>query len=160
MTHLEIAARDGMKAGFKAYTRTLVRSQLPQVVETRETLERMGKRAAFAWYCAKHGPDVIAFPPEAEPEVAPLASEIEAARARLAELEAQAAKPKRTHTRSSGRTSKPEAVKENLWREWAIRKHSIPTKVGATFTYKGKRRTSTFKVTRVTNEGVYTVRAA
>lgn len=168
MSHLEVAAKSGMKAGFKAYMGTLQRSRLPQVIETRQALDAMTNRQAFAWYCAKHGPDVTAIQTVLVEQAAPttrkrtsrpvaqapvgLAAEIAEARARLAELEAQASKPAAPKAKST-------TVKENLWREWAVRKHNIPTKVGATFTYKGKRRTTTFVVTRVTSDGVFTKRA-
>ena len=171
MSHLEVAAKSGMKAGFKAYMTTLKRSRLPEVRATLDTLNAMSSRQAFAFYCAKHGPDVTAIVDaiveqptrkrttrQAEPEApAGLAAEIAEARARLAELEKQAkaeSAPKRK------RTSAKAEVKENLWREWAVRKNNIPTKVGATFTYKGKRRTTTFQVTRVTSEGVYSKRVS
>ena len=180
MSHLEIAAKKGMKQGFNAYMDTLRKSGLANAQATLDTLDAMSSRQAFAWYCAKHGPDVTAISSElvSEPtrNVAPvagttiriagkreriptgLASEIAQARARLAELEAQASKPKQR--KRTSRKSTPAEVQENLWRPWAIAKHGIPAKVGATFAYKGKRRTSTFKVTRVTDEGVYSVRVA
>ncbi|MDE2098600.1 MAG: hypothetical protein KGL39_15205 [Patescibacteria group bacterium] len=173
ISHLEVAARDGMKAGFNTYMEQLQRSGLPQVRAKLAELLALPKRERFARYCATVGPDVtamqtqrtfsahnpgqgttITLPTEWQTIESPLAKQIAEARERLAKLEAQA-----KAQAPKPRTSKPKAdAKENLWREWAVRKHSIPTKVGATFAYKGKRRTSTFKVTRVTSEGVYSVR--
>lgn len=181
-SHIEVAATQGMKAGFNAYMSQLSRSGLPQVQAKLAELQGMRKRQRFATYCAMVGPDVTAFQAELgaakrtpNATVVPstkitlpaapvaLSDEIAQARARLAELEALAAaeaKAEKPRTRSS-RTSKPAAeVKENLWREWAVRKHGIPQTVGATFAYKGKRRTSTFKVTRITAEGTFTVRVS
>jgi hypothetical protein len=159
MNHLAIAREKGMKAGFNAYVATLERSGLQTAQAKLAEIRSMGKRKAFAAYCASKGPDVLARPVTrkrtSRPAVvesvpAGLAEEVLAARKRLAELEAELnAQPK----------SQPEQGKENLWRPWAIRKYDIPTAVGATFVYKGKRRTTTFKVVRVTAEGVFTVKA-
>lgn len=160
MRHTIIAATQGMKAGYNARKRVLRNSGLDTA--------QAALRESFGDYCAKFGPDVTAAqaslrnkPRSARvvnTEPSGLAEEILAARERLAELEAalvveSTPAPKRTRT-----TRKASATKENLWRSWAVAKHGIPTKVGATFDYKGKRRTSTFKVTRITDEGVFTKR--
>jgi hypothetical protein len=169
MTHVEIAATQGMKAGYKARKRVLKRGGL--------STTRAALRESFGDYCAKFGPDVTAaqasmrnkprsakvvgvrvFEDDVTERV--LADRLAEARQRLAELEAEAATveaPKRERKPASKSKS---ATKENLWREWAVRKHGIPTQVGAEFAYQGKRRKSIFRVTRVTSEGVYSVRVS
>lgn len=167
MTHIEIAATQGMKAGYKARKRVLKRGGLST---TREAL-----RQSFGDYCAKFGPDVTAVQASMrnksrsvgvrvfadDPTELVLADKLAEARQRLAELEAEAAAPvaqsKRTRKTASAKKS---AVKENLWRGWAVAKHGIPEQVGAEFAYQGKRRKTTFRVTRVTDEGVYTIRVS
>jgi hypothetical protein len=163
-SHITVAAESGMKAGLRAYMASLAVSGLPQVAEAHGELLDMSSNERFKFYCNKfgrkvedaRGVDVKAAPRSrmqrenvvqtgAEAEIAEL-------EARIAEL--RAPKPAKAERKST------KATKENLWRPWAIAKHNIPTQVGATFTYKGKRRTSTFKVTRVTADGVYSVRAA
>jgi cell division septation protein DedD len=149
MNHILTAASKGMKAGYNQRKRTIQRGGLNVAV------------GSFSDYCAKFGPDVTAAqstmrnrPRHAAPTLEnSLEREIEAARTRLAELEAKAAaeaeKPKRERKPKAEKSE----VKVNTWHPWAVRKHEIPTTVGATFTYKGKRRTSTFQVTKVTRDG-------
>jgi hypothetical protein len=168
MTHIQVAASKGMKAGYNARKQVLARSGL--------STAQAALAESFGDYCAKFGPDVTAAQASMrnEPRKSnlvsrlvgvnpfasnPLEDEIEQARQRLAELEAQATKPA-PKPKAKARASKPKTATENLWREWAVRKHGIPTTVGTTFTYKGKRRTSTFQVTRVTSEGVYSKRVS
>ena len=163
MNHIMTAATQGMKAGFNQRKRTIQRGGLGISV------------GSFGDYCAKYGPDVTAAKeslrqprqPEAltgvrvfVDEVAEdvFSDELATLRQRIAEIEAEqqaAATPKRE------RKARTKQAKANVWHPWAVRKHNIPTKVGATFTYKGKRRTSTFKVTKVTRDGsVESIRVA
>lgn len=163
MSHLTIASTKGMKAGLNAYMTYLSRSGLPTVQAKLAEYESLRKRQRLAHYCNEFGPQVTAEqatmrnkPRNArvvgvqvfEDEPTELSDEIAQARARLAELEAAA---------KAAKAPKPAKVeqerKPNVWHPWAVRKHNIPTKVGAEFTYKGKRRTSTFKVTKVTRDG-------
>lgn len=161
-THIVTAATQGMKAGFNQRKRTIKRGGLDIPVGT------------FGDYCAKFGPDVDAYKASMRQPRKPqalagvqvfaddvaedvFADELATLRQRIAEIEAEkqaASKPK------AQRKQRTKAAKENLWRPWAVRKHSIPTTVGATFVYKGKRRTTTFRVTRVTSEGVYSTRVS
>lgn len=169
-SHLTIAREQGMKAGFNAYVRTLERSGLPAAKAKLDEIHSMSKRKAFAAYCADKGPDVLAKQPEPKQRrrtsrvqaesVAPvgLAAEIAQAKARLAELEAQAGVGL-SHIFAKAEPKADSKVKTNLWRPWAVRKYGIPSKVGETFAYKGKRRTTTFRVVSVTTEGITTVRA-
>lgn len=167
MSHLSIAATSGMKSGLNAYMAYLRRSGLPTVQAKLNEYEALSKRKRLAHYCNEFGSRVtneqasMRNKPRTAPvvgvrvfedeEVIPsLAVEIEAAQARLAELieaakqaEKPAPKPKAQDTKR----------KPNVWHPWAVRKHNIPTTVGATFDYKGKRRTSTFKVTKVMRDG-------
>lgn len=173
MTHVEIAATQGMKAGFNARKAVLKRGGL--------NTTRAALRESFGDYCAKFGPDVTAvqasmrnkprharvigvqvFEDETTERV--LADKLAEARQRLAELEAEAATPVAAPTpkreRKQRASKSKSAVKENLWRTWAVSKHGIPAQVGAEFAYQGKRRKSIFVVTRVTSEGVYTKRVS
>lgn len=163
-SHVAVAASEGMKAGFNAYTRKLKASGLPEV---RAKASEFRGRAGFKLYCATFGADVDAAKgaltrtPRTHTRssgrtTTPVLSEREQLLARLAELDAAEQAPVVA-------TPKPrKAVKENLWRPWAIRKFSIPTTVGATWTYNRKksRGTSVHKVTRVTAEGVYTIKVS
>lgn len=164
MSHLKIAATQSMKAGLNAYMVYLQRSGLPTVQAKLDAYQALPKRKRLAAYCNEFGARVTAekasmrqpraVVPAPQNEACgviveaegPLADEIAQARAVLARLEAQAAQtieqPKQDTVR-----------KPNVWHPWAVRKHNIPTKVGAEFTYKGKRRTSTFKVTKVMRDG-------
>lgn len=169
MSHLAIASTKGMKAGLNAYMTYLQRSGLPTVQAKLAEYESLRKRQRLAHYCNEFGAQVTAEQAtmrnkprnarvvgaqvfEDEPET--LSDEIAQARARLAELEAAA--------KQAATPAKQDKVrKPNVWHPWAVRKHNIPTKVGAEFTYKGKRRTSTFKVTKVTRDGsVESIRVA
>lgn len=166
MNHILTAATQGMKAGYNQRKRTIKRGGLNLSV------------GSFADYCDKFGDEVntckaqlrqpvsnrggkrqveepvgvVVFADSREDELAEL-------RQRIAEIEAEqqakAAKPK-----ARKRQPKADKPKANVWHPWAIRKHNIPTTVGATFAYKGKRRTSTFKVTKVTANGVESIRVA
>lgn len=57
--------------------------------------------------------------------------------------------------------AKPASEKSYLWRPWAINKHNLPTKVGATFRYRSKKsgKVNVHRVVKVTSEGVTSVRA-
>ena len=168
MSHIEIAASNGMRAGFNAYIPTLRKSGLPQAQAKLAEYEALPKRKRFSHYCATVGPDVTAYiasmknkprnvrAGEVVEDV--LADKLAEARQRLAELEAEAAAAK-----SKPRERKPKSeVKTNLWRAWAVRKYEIPTTIGATFEYVSKKRgtTHTHKVVRVTSEGVETQRVS
>ena len=150
-THIQIAATQGMKAGFNQRKQRILRGGLGIEVGT------------FADYCAKVGPAVTAYKASMRNKprnarvvgVEPFADdsrseEIAELRQRLAELESEVSTPASTPKPKPRKQAKQ---KVNVWHPWAVRKHSIPTKVGAEFTYKGKRRTSTFKVTKVTRDG-------
>lgn len=151
MNHIITAASKGMKAGYKQRKRTIQRGGLNVEV------------GSFSDYCTKFGPDVTAAqatmrnkPRQAAPSLEDsLAREIEAARQRLAELEAAAAAKPKARVRKPKATAQAQDTerKPNVWHEWAVRKHNIPTTVGATFVYKGKRRTTKFVVTRVAKDG-------
>lgn len=163
MNHILTAATQGMKAGYNQRKRTIQRGGLNLTV------------GSFADYCSKHGPAVAKAQARMKQPVSnqggrrvveePCGVIVEAndelaeLRQRIAEIEAEqqakAAKPK--SRKPKAKNDKP---KVNVWHPWAIRKHNIPTTVGATFAYKGKRRTSTFKVTKVTANGVESIRVA
>lgn len=165
MNHILTASTQGMKAGYNQRKRTIQRGGLNIAV------------GSFGDYCQKFGPEVTACKAQMRQPVSnnggtrvveePLgvlvfsdeSDELTQLRQRIAEIEAEqqakAAKPKAT--RKAKKADKP---KVNVWHPWACKKHNIPTTVGATFTYKGKRRTSTFKVTKVTANGVESIRVA
>lgn len=173
MSHLTTAATQGMKAGLNAYMSYLQRSGLPTVQAKLAEYESLRKRQRLAAYCNEFGarvtaekasmrqPRAVVPAPQNEAcgviveQDSPLASEIEQARARLAELEAAAKAAKAQKPAKAEQERKP-----NVWHPWAVKKHNIPTTVGETFTYKGKRRTSTFIVTAVTDNGVESIRVA
>lgn len=162
MNHILTAATQGMKAGYNQRKRTIQRGGLNVSV------------GSFSDYCAKFGPDVTAAQEsmrnkprnarvvgvrvEADEPIG-LAEEILAARERLAALEATFEAESKPVRKPANRKAASK-VKENRWNPWAVRKHNIPTKVGATFSYKGKRRTTTFKVTRVEDGVVFSKRVA
>lgn len=161
-THIAIAASEGMKAGFNAYTSKLQASGLPEV---RKAAKEFKGRKGFALYCTRFGADVDAAKgtftrstrthTRSSGRTQPL-NEREQLLARLAELDAQEAAVVEV---KPARASKPTTVKENLWRPWAIRKYGIPTTVGATWVYTRKNGgKSTHKVVRVTADGVFTTK--
>jgi hypothetical protein len=171
--HIEVAVKDGMRAGLNAYMGSLAASGLDNVRARYDELLDMSGRKRFDWYCAQFGADVTAMqsvkPSRARKvrnavtqAVAPrtIDDEIAQAKARLAELEreakAQTAKP-----RKIAKDAQPE-VRELLWRPWAIERYGLPTKVGATFTYTSKKRgtVNTHRVVRKTAEGIFTRRAS
>lgn len=164
MNHILTAATQGMKAGYNQRKRTIQRGGLNIAVgsfadycerfgdEVTTCLSQMRNKPRTARVAKTREVGVQVFADSREDELAEL-------RQRIAEIEAEqqakAAKPK------AARKAKPKAEqKVNVWHPWAVRKHNIPTTVGATFTYKGKRRTSTFKVTKVTRDGIESIRVA
>lgn len=165
-THIAIAASEGMKAGFNAYTSKLQASGLPEV---RKAAKEFKGRKGFALYCTRFGADVDAAKgaltrttrthTRSSRTTTPVLSERELLLARLAELDAAEAP---VVAPRPARASKPTTVKENLWRPWAIRKYGIPTTVGGTFVYTSKksRKSSTHQVVRVTADGCYTVKVS
>lgn len=168
ISHIEVAATQGMNAGRQAYVERCSRSGLPTVQAAAKLYK--GRRG-LARYCAKFGADVDAITgaltrtsprptrSSGRTYTPPVLTEREQLLARLAELDAQEAPVVDVRP---ARASKPQTVKENLWRPWAIRKYGIPTRVGGTFTYVSKKshKASTHKVVRVTSDGAYTVKVA
>lgn len=169
--HIRTAASEGMKAGLNAYMASCAASGLPEVQARYDELLSLNAKQRFNRYCTLFGAQVDAAKSTPTPRKgrvrkaiesvtgnASLDEQIAQAKARLAQLEAQKAAP--TPTRKPARKAQASEVRESLWRPWAIAKYGLPTQVGATFEYRSKKRNTvkTHRVTRVTNEGIFTVR--
>lgn len=169
-SHIRVAQTEGPKAGFNAYVATLERAGLDTAkASLAEIRAQGGKKAQFAFYCAKFGNKFGATPIKVD-DSEDLSEQIAELQAKLDELRSQGvgvvveASATRTSRNPLRRTRKAEATKkENLWRPWAIDKFGITPTVGSTFKYTSKRaggKVTTHKVVRVTADGVYAVRVA
>ena len=155
--HLTIAQASPRKGfdAFRSYALSPLGQSNDRIAEARERILGAGnKKQQFAAYCDFYLGD--------NAPVQDSQSELEALKARIAELEGRkpsvAQRIAERVTGESTRTRKPAGDKPRTWNAFWVAKKGLPTKVGATFTYTSKKygTTSKHKVVSVAKDGSIT----
>lgn len=136
-SHIAVARESGMKAGLRAYEDSLKRSGLPTVLAKAVEVLSMPAKQRFEWYCAQFGADVGVR--ESVSEV----SEIDALRARIAELEGKSTPAQRIAatydapaTPAAPAKLQPKATKITFPMAMVIKRYA--TKTGESFEFTAK----------------------
>ena len=171
--HVLLAANEGMAAGFRQFASASQKSGLPAVQDAWEPFAPLNRKRRFDLYCELFGPQVESLgAPKASATRANVVESrtsdevqrlIEAAQELMRQAEElrsesvvePKAPVKRSTDRSKPKASKPAKVvlTETKFGAGAVKALGLPTKVGAKFTYKGKRSTSKWVVARKNRDG-------
>ena len=179
--HVQVAATEGMKAGYRQFSTVASKSGLPTVKRAWRPYKALNSKGRFNLYCSQFGPTVesLGVPTagatrasvvdeRTSPKIqallelkAELLAEIDREIESLSNEGVQAfedeAKPAAKRKPRKATTSKDDP---STFSAAVVARKGLPTKVGKTFTYQGKRGSSKWVVVGSTKAGITAVRAA